>query len=141
MTVARNYIRDLWRKEHRLIRFTTLSDLPENNIPGLSLPDPSELALSHLTSRDTLVRLAHLINDFPARQRRAILIDLAQRSDFEEESGPLHIIFLDVGINLYEYKLTSPLNALERSRHAASLSIAYKRLRQEFWLSTGDLVA
>ena len=41
MTVARNYIRDLWRKEHRLIRFTTLSDLPENSIPGLSLPDPS----------------------------------------------------------------------------------------------------
>jgi DNA-directed RNA polymerase specialized sigma24 family protein len=141
MTVARNYIRDMWRKEYRLIPFTTLSESPENTIPGLSLPDPSELALSHLMSRDALVRLAHLINDFPAGQRRAILIDLAQRSDFDEETGPLHIIFLDVGINLYEYKLTRPLNALERSRHSALLSIAYKRLRQEFWTPTGDLVA
>ena len=141
ITVARNYIRDMWRKEYRLLPFTTLSESPENNIPGLSLTDPSELALFHLTSRETLVSLAGLIKDFPPGQRRALLIDLAQRSDFDEESGPLHVIFLELGINLYEYKLACPLDAGERARHAALLSVAYKRLRQQFWASSGNLVA
>ena len=141
MTVARNYIRDMWRKEYRLIPFTTLSASSENNIPGLSLTDPSELALFNIMSRETLVSLACLIKNFPPGQRRALLIDLAQRSDFDEESGPLHVIFLELGINLYEYKLVCPLNAGERARHAALLSVAYKRLRQEFWAPPGNLVA
>ena len=140
-TVAHNCIRDMWRKEYRIVRLTTLSESSENNIPDRFASDPSELALVHLTSRDTLVSLAHLIIDFPARQRRAILIDLAQRSDFEEESGPLHIIFLELGINLCEYKHTFPLDSVERSRHSALVSIAYKRLKKRFWAQTGNLVA
>ncbi len=140
-TVARNYIRDMWRKEYRVVSLTSLSESSENNILDRVSIDPSELALVHLTSRDTLVILAHLIIDFPPGQRRAILVDLAQRSDFDEESGPLHIIFLELGINLYEYKLVNPFNSVERSRHAALLSIAYKRLKKKFWAQTGSLVA
>ena len=141
MTVARNYIRDMWRKEYRVIPFTTLSEVAENTLSGLSQADPSELALFHITSRETLVTLACLIKDFPLGQRRALLIDLALRSDFDEESGPLHVIFLGLGINLYEYKLPCPLDPGERSRQAALLSIAYKRLKQQFWALSGDRVA
>ena len=140
-TVAHNYMRDMWRKEHRLVPFTPLSESPENNRQDQSKADPSELAIVHLTSRDTLIRLAHLIIDFPPGQRHALLVDLAQRSDFDEETGPLHIIFLELGINLYEYKLTDPFNSVERSRHSALLSIAYKRLKKKFWMQTGNLVA
>ena len=141
-TVARNCIRDLWRKQHKLVRLSALSEAPENILPDLfTSSDPSELALTHLTSRDTLVVLASIIIDFPPGQRRAILIDLAQRSDFDEESGPLHIIFLEFGINLYEYKLVCPLDTGERGKHASLLSIAYKRLKQTFYAEIGRLVA
>lgn len=138
-TVARNCIRDLWRKEHRFVPLTTLSESLENN--ALPSNDPSELALVHLTSRDTLVILAHLIIDFPPGQRHAILVDLAQHSDFDEESWSLHTIFLELGVNLHEYKLAFPFDALERSRHAALLSIAYKRLKKKFWAQAGNPVA
>jgi DNA-directed RNA polymerase specialized sigma24 family protein len=142
MTIARNCIRDLRRKQYRLVRLTTHSKVRENSQQAISISiDPSELALVHLMSRDTLTILAHIIKDFPPGQRRAILIDLAQHSDFDEETGPLHIIFLELGINLHEYQITRPLNSAERSRHASLLSIAYKRLRQTFCAKTGALIA
>jgi DNA-directed RNA polymerase specialized sigma24 family protein len=142
MTIARNCIRDLRRKQYRLVRLTTHSEVRENSQQAISTSiDPSELALFNIMSRETLMSLACLIKDFPPGQRRAMLIDLAQRSDFDEESGPLHVIFLELGINLYEYKLACPFDAGERSRHAALLSVAYKRLRQEFWAPPGNLVA
>jgi DNA-directed RNA polymerase specialized sigma24 family protein len=142
ITVAHNYVRDLRRRQSKLTRLPAFSETMERFTPELAAPDdPVELALLHLMSRDTLINLAHIIADFPLGQRRAILIDLAHYSDFDEESGPLHIIFLEIGINLHEYKLAIPQDPIARSRHASLLSIAYKRLKQTFLAETNLLVA
>ncbi len=142
ITVARNCVRDLRRRQYKLTRLSSLSETREwykQDLPDSD--DPLELALTHLMSRDTLMGLARIIVDFPPGQRRAILIDLAQHSDFDEESGPLHIIFLEFGINLHEYILTHPQDSAARSRHASLLSIAYKRLKQTFFAEADALVA
>ena len=142
ITVAHNCVRDLRRRQHKLTHLSSLSEAMERFPLLCEVPDdPVELALLHLMSRDTLISLAHIIVDFPAGQRRAILIDLAQYSDFDEESGPLHVIFLEMGINLYEYKLAAPQDSIARSRHASLLSIAYKRLKQTFLAETSLCVA
>jgi len=142
ITVAHNCLRDLRRRQYKLTRLSALSETREWHKQDVAdSDDPSELALTHLMSRDTLMGLARIIVDFPPGQRRAILIDLAQYSDFDEEVGPLHLIFREFGINLCEYKLARPLDAVARSRHASLLSIAYKRLKQTFFMEAGKLVA
>jgi DNA-directed RNA polymerase specialized sigma24 family protein len=139
MTVAHNYVRDLRRRQSKLTRLLSPPEAMERFAPELD--DPVELALLHLMSRDTLITLAHIIADFPLGQRHAILTDLAHYSDFDEESGSLHIIFLEMGINLHEYKFAIPQDPIARSRHASLLSIAYKRLKQTFLAETHLLVA
>ncbi len=142
ITVAHNCVRDLRRRQLKLTRLSSVSEtMGQFKQDPLTPDDPLELALGHLISRDILSYLARIIVDFPPGQRRAILTDLAQRSDFDEESGPLHIIFLEMGINLHEYQLTAPQDSIARSRHASLLSIAYKRLRQTFLAETEMLVA
>jgi DNA-directed RNA polymerase specialized sigma24 family protein len=142
ITVAHNCLRDLRRRQYKLTRLSAVSETRERyKQDPVDADDPSELALVHLMSRDTLMGLVRIIADFPAGQRRAILIDLAQYSDFDEETGPLHIIFLEFGINLHEYKIVRPQDSVARSRHAALLSIAYKRLKKSFFAQAGKFVA
>jgi len=141
LTVARNCVRDLVRRQRRLVRLTIFHTPSEyGKMETSDLLDFSEVALDELMSRDVLMELACIIKDFPTMQRQAILIDLAKYADFDEEAGMLFAIFLELGINLYEYQRTLPLSLIERNRHASLLSAAYKRLRQTFYAGA-ELVA
>ncbi len=140
LTVARNCVRDMWRRQHRLVRLTT-SPLPLENAESLDAIDFSELALDHLMIGDLFMELACIINDFPPMQRQAILIDLAKHADFDEDTGLLQSIFLELGINLRDYHRARPLDPVERNKQASLLSIAYKRLRRTFSDDAKELVA
>jgi hypothetical protein len=72
--------------------------------------------------------LAQEIANFPKKQRRALLIDLANRTHYDEELMPLQEAFLAVGIDLREYQHLLPDSARERCRHSSLLCHAYKRV-------------
>lgn len=138
-TVAHNHFRDLRRRELRLIRPVQDGDMLFIPIGGEEV-DPSEVALESLMRISVLMALARMIVDFPTKQRTALLIDLANHADLTDEENQLQTAFNTVGIDLHEYCRILPNDPLERSRHAASLSMAYKRLRQCFRLQAHDLV-
>lgn len=76
---------------------------------------------------EMLFRLvAREVVTFSDKQRRAILMDLASRMHFDRHPTPLQQAFLDAGIDLREYQQALPLSPLERSRHTALVSCAYK---------------
>jgi DNA-directed RNA polymerase specialized sigma24 family protein len=140
-TVAHNHFRDLRRRELRLIRPTS----QDGNETMFVLSqdeevDPADIALDRLMRISLLIVLARIIVDFPLKQRTALLIDLANHADLSEEHSHLQAAFLEVGINLHDYKCVLSSDPLERSRHAASLSMAYKRLKQTFNLNVADAV-
>ena len=139
-TVAHNHFRDLRRRELRLIRPSS----PDGEISYLLANgddvDPSEIALDSLMRISVLMALARLIVDFPIKQRTALLIDLANHADLSGETSQLLSAFQTVGIDLRVYRCTLSRDPLERSRHAASLSMAYKRLRQTFQYHEQDFM-
>jgi len=130
-TVAHNHFRDLRRRELRLIR-----PLSQDGQDALMLlvrgdeVDPSEIALDSLMCISVLMTVARIIVDFPTKQRTALLIDLANHADLTDENNQLCAAFAAVGVDLRDYCRALSHDPLERSRHAASLSMAYKRLRQ-----------
>jgi hypothetical protein len=63
------------------------------------------------------------------KQRIALLIDLANRMDFDVRPTPLQKAFLEVGIRLQDYQQPIPKVPVERSRHASNTSLAYKRIQ------------
>ncbi len=132
-TVAHNHFRDLRRRELRLVR----PNIQEGAESAFFMTqdeeeDPADIALDRLMRISLLMVLARIIVDFPLKQRTALLIDLANHADLNGEQSHLHEVFLEVGVELQDYCQALSSDPLERSRHAASLSMAYKRLRQVF---------
>ncbi|GHO89633.1 hypothetical protein [Dictyobacter formicarum] len=137
-TVAHNHFRDLRRRELRLIRPSSQDGEVSYLLSNGDDVDPSEIALDSLMRISVLMTLARIIVDFPIKQRTALLIDLANHADLSGETSQLLAAFKAVGIDLREYRRAPSNDPLERSRHAASLSMAYKRLRQTFQLNEQD---
>ncbi len=139
-TVAQNHFRDLRRRELRLVRPTTSdeAELTLFDLVGADV-DPAEVALDELSRFSLLLVLACIIATFPTRQRSALLTDLARLADLDDEQCPLRAAFFSVGIDLAAYHSPPSPDPLMRSRHAASLSMAYKRLRQIFHAEYRDL--
>lgn len=141
-TVAYNHIRDLRRRDLRLIR-PEFSDqqIADDSSQFVKAVDPSEIALKELTHYTLWKSVALVIAKFPEKQRDALLIDLAMRADFQDGHSSLWSAFLSVGIDLRDYHQPLSADPLVRGRHAALLSIAYKRLRQTVPLDEVDLGA
>jgi DNA-directed RNA polymerase specialized sigma24 family protein len=127
-TVVRNCCIDFRRRDRRLLRIPT----GENSIDAYPLVDDlkdlAEEATENLYLEEIFSLLAYEIAKFPEKQRRALLIDLANRMTFEGQQTPLQKAFLAVGIRLQKYRQPLPENSVERSRHASLLSAAYKRV-------------
>lgn len=129
-SIVRNYCIDLSRRDHRLVRI--ISD--EKSFEGCSAIenhlDLTEEAIENVQQEELFTLLASEIAKFPDKQRRALLIDLANRMSFDTEPTPLQKAFMDAGIRIEEYKLTLPKSYIDRSRHASLLSFAYNRIAQ-----------
>jgi DNA-directed RNA polymerase specialized sigma24 family protein len=139
-TVAHNHFRDLRRREMRLIRPNTQEG--QDEVLLLSHGDdidPSEVALDSLMRISVLMTVARVIVGFPVKQRTALLVDLANHTDLSDEDNQMCRAFAAVNVDLRDYCRVLPGDPQERSRHAASLSMAYKRLRQTVSMQASDL--
>lgn len=104
--------------------------------------DPSELAIDNIHYELIFMQAACWIVTFPKQQRTALLIDLARRMFFDPfQSTPLQEALASVGIDMRDYQKPLPNNKQERARHAAHLSLAYKRLALLAYMQRYALVA
>jgi DNA-directed RNA polymerase specialized sigma24 family protein len=130
IVIAHNYYEDLRRRDRRIVR------IPDDSSSGVHVVlsnrhhDPSELALNNVFLEWLYVRFSLIAVKFSYKQRTALLIDLANRMDFDAEPTPLQKAFLEVGIRLQDYQQPPPTNTVERSRLASNTSHAYKRTRE-----------
>ncbi|HEY3992851.1 MAG TPA: hypothetical protein VGM01_08220 [Ktedonobacteraceae bacterium] len=124
--IALNCLKDRRRREIRLC--------PETEYASLSLVDTSthlsEVATENVYHERLFHLLAQKIAHFPAKQRGALLADLANRMAFEEKPTTLQAAFQAEGIRLEEYRFCQADNEKERSRHAALLYQANQRLKE-----------
>jgi DNA-directed RNA polymerase specialized sigma24 family protein len=142
ITIARNYYRDLLRKERRLVHFAQEDSLPGNRVSLSDLVDPSEIAFEMMYIDWLFTQIANAVVTFPDRTRTALLIDLASRMHFDNaEPTALQRAFLEVGIRLQDYQNLLPKDTGAKSRHASLVSIAYKRLRIAICLRQYDPAA
>lgn len=133
-TVAYNYYRDLKRHDYRLSRLDT-TDANAHGSRFYPVDVRSDEYLLDLVAdkvdQDRLFdKLAREIVGFPAKQKQAILTDLANRMCFDDEPTPLQQSFLKVGIDLRQYHQPLPEDQRERGRHISLCSQAYKRVSQ-----------
>jgi hypothetical protein len=125
--VARNICWDGRRRDRRFVRLET-EQVHTLSARPYDAATPLDIAANNV-DREALFRLvAQRIACFPAKQRKALLTDLANLMYFDEEPTPLQRAFLAVGIQLQDYQQPLSANQAERARHNALLYQAYKRI-------------
>lgn len=128
-----NYLRDQRRHDLRVVRISSDEHSFEEEIASYQqyVVDPAEMALDNVFHESLFFWAAHQIAAFPRKVREALLRDLAQRMYFDEGNPtPLQQAFLQEGIHLQDFREPLPTDVKTRTRHAALLHLAYKRLRR-----------
>ena len=126
--IARHYCIDLQRRDSRLRREISSATHAEYGRAALEQMSPPDQAIECLSQEELFARLAYCIARFPAKQRKALLTDLANCMQFEEEPSALQKAFLAQGIDLRAYQRPLPDDPVARDRHAALVYVAYKRV-------------
>jgi len=132
IATACNYCKDMRRSDHRFIRLAadTSMGVGGSTLSNLDRGHLSDTAIELVYQEELFTLLAREIATFPSKQRRALLVDLANRMSFDEQPTPLQRAFLQVGIHLEDYQQPLPDSLKERSKNAALLYHAYKRVAQ-----------
>ena len=130
VAIVRNYVLDLRRHDHRVVRLVRDNDAYEIASDVNELESMSEMVTDQVFNEWLFLQVAYEIIHLPCKQQRAILIDLANRMSFSAQPTPLQTAFLSQGIDLQDYKQLLPSNPVERARHASLASLAYKRVAQ-----------
>ena len=128
MVIAHNCCKDMRRKDQRLTRLSPNEQMFGRQVVMSSSAEASEIALDNLFQEWLYIKLSQDIVKFPEKQRRALLIDIANLMHFDKEATPLQQAFLNQKIRLQDYQQSLPMNSVERSRHASLLSVALKRV-------------
>jgi DNA-directed RNA polymerase specialized sigma24 family protein len=128
LMVAYNCFCDLWRRDHCLIYIIQQDYASQKTAARFPGGDQFEAVLDRVFEEWLFVRLAREIVNFPEKQRSALLMDLANRMQFGGEPTVLQRAFLELGVDLQDYRRELPADPGERGRHASLLSLAYKRL-------------
>ncbi len=130
--IARNYFRD-WRKKDWCLQRSAVNTgegyTPEGTGIVPDVVDASQIALDRLILDSLFVTVAQVVAQFPQGQKVALLTDLANMSDGDDEPTLLERAFGDVGLQLSDYRRPRAEDATARGREAALRSIAYKRLK------------
>jgi DNA-directed RNA polymerase specialized sigma24 family protein len=128
IVIAQNYCKDLRRSDRRLLHMSPRNGGAET----VASADEQALALDAVTEKVyqewLFMLVAYEIANFPDKQRKALLTDLANRMSFETQPTPLQKAFLEAGIRLEQYRQPLPTSPQERSRHASILNYAYRRV-------------
>jgi hypothetical protein len=128
--IALNCVRDLRRYDRRVMYMLSCDGSNKMSSDVNDMMSMSEVATENVYHEWLFLQLAHEIAQFPYKQRRVILIDLANRMDFTRQPTALQRAFSAVSIDLQEYQQTLPRDPIERARYASLLYQAYKRLAQ-----------
>jgi DNA-directed RNA polymerase specialized sigma24 family protein len=127
-TIAQNYCKDLRRSDHRLLHMPPQDYAPEPFVNGDDQEQTLDTVIERVFEETIFLAIAHEIARFPAKQRNALLMDLANRMCFDIQPTPLQKAFMKERVQLQQYKVPLPTDPKERSRHNASLSYAYQRV-------------
>jgi len=129
--IARHYFIDLIRKDGRVVHLTQINnDFTEEYDIVDELADPTEAVHDEMFREALFNCLAPEIINLPKKQSYALLVDLAKHSHFDEPLSPIQKALLRYGVSLQDYRRSRPESAVERSRHASLLTLAYKRVSQ-----------
>lgn len=128
--VAQNKCRDSARQDRRFVRITSEGIHSIVLLAQHDQASPLEVAINNVDREICFSFIARLIAHFPEKQRYVLLIDLANRMSFDAEPTSLQRAFLEVGIRLQDYQKPLSADPVERTRHSALLSQAYKRFER-----------
>lgn len=144
--IARNYYRDLRRRERRIEHLPFDSDSSEDRLSHVDVidpfietsqsPDPAVLVAEEDSKEELFQVLAQEIVHFPLKQRTALLTDLASHMLFDTTPTALEKAFLAVGITLRDYQQLLPSTPEEHNRYTSLLAHAYKRITNMQLIST-----
>jgi DNA-directed RNA polymerase specialized sigma24 family protein len=128
--IALNVCRDWWRKErHALLGQSLDVGEPEDALNRAWVLNPEEVALNLVYQEWIFMKVARDIARFPQKTRRALLIELAERTFFDAEPTPLQKAFLQQGIRLADYQGLKPADPKLRSRHNSLANQAFSRVK------------
>lgn len=128
-TIALNVCRDWWRKERHLLCQSLDDGVPEDVLSRTWILNPEEVALNLVYQEWIFMKVARDIAQFPQKTRRALLIELAERTFVDDESTPLQKAFLQQGIRLADYWGLKPADLKLRSRHNSLVNHAFNRVK------------
>ncbi len=128
--IAQNYCRDLRRHDIRLVHIQPDQYIVDAHISNGYQPHILDTICESADQEQLLTQVAREIANFPKKQRKALLIDLANRMYFDKQPTPLQKAFLEVGIQLEQYRQPIPKDIQERNQHASLLNHANKRIAQ-----------
>ena len=129
-TIALNVCRDWWRKEQHVLLCQSLDEgAPEDALNRAWVLNPEEVALNLVYQEGIFMKAARDIARFPRKTRQALLIELAERTFFDDEPTPLQKAFLQQGIRLADYQRLKPTDPKLRSRHNSLANQAFNRVK------------
>ncbi len=133
---------DARRRDQHTLPLTQEYDEPiESAITCVEI-DLSEVAIDNIHRELLFIQVARWIAILPDKQRTALLTDLANRMYFDPfELTPLQEALASVKIVIRDYQKPLPNDKQARARHAAHLSLAYKRLALLVYMQHYTLVA
>lgn len=126
--VARNRLFDIARKESRLVR-PSIDIAWQEKMMEENWIDSCEDVLDDMEITSLFMLIAQVIAEFPEGQRKALLMDLADRTPEDEPFRPLQQALKSVNINLDLYRNLVPTSIVEKQRYASLLSLAYRRVK------------
>jgi len=126
--IAKNYCKDLRRSDRRLSRAHSQGNEPETAVNAGAQTHALDAVTESVYQESLFTLVAHEIANFPEKQRKALLVDLANRMCFDTKPTPLQKAFLKEGIQLRRYQQPLPADPRERSRQIAILSYAYRQI-------------
>ncbi len=128
IAIAHNYCNDLGRHDRRLSRIQSQVAIQQTPLTMHDQACVLESGTENVYQESLFKLVAREIASFPAKQRNAVLTDLANRMRFETQPTPLQTAFLEVGIDLRKYQKSLPADPQERSRQVSLVTYAYKRV-------------
>lgn len=133
---------DAYRRDEKLVPLIQDSEEPGAYVIRVADIDPADRAIDNIYYELVFIQAARWIATFPEKQREALLTDLANRMYFDPfQMTPLQDALASVGIDIRSYWKPLPIDQQARARHAAHLSLAYKRLAFHAYMLRYALVA
>ncbi len=127
LVIVRHLFIDRVRKEKRLTPLSQLTYASGDEVFAIELADSSEEVQERVMQESLFNDLAAEIAKLPRRQKWALLVDIANRTQHDGNDTLLKQALLKAGIRLENY-LIPPLEGKERSQFASLLCLGYKRI-------------